>query len=134
LVLFLATLVEVLIFNFEAIGQALLEIPRPQHLVAICLVPREIRPLTLRKSSKLKKNLHFIRLVDVYKRVKFEKIWINGFQDIALSRERDAEKEEPARTKNNVYQEWGETYCFWLVRVPPSPPPPRPVSLLNAIS
>jgi hypothetical protein len=25
--------------------------------------------------------------VDVYKRVKFEKNWINGFQDIALSRE-----------------------------------------------
>jgi hypothetical protein len=34
-VLFLATLVKVSIFNFEAIGQALLEILRPQHLVTI---------------------------------------------------------------------------------------------------
>jgi hypothetical protein len=29
----------------------------------------------------------FLHLVEVYKRVKFQKIWINGFQHIAISRE-----------------------------------------------
>jgi hypothetical protein len=33
--LFLAKLVEVFVFNFEAIGQVLLDIPRPQYLLTI---------------------------------------------------------------------------------------------------